>query len=226
MGGALPFLINVGVTLLAGGRVHEVVLRDDLAGVRLCGTGKEGTLRAAAFIVHGGRGDGGIANHIGPLPGNCTHPPRAVADRGHQRQAGGDTHRGSESVAAQPAAMGDPNGEQDGAGQCRESLMRVEERRLAAAISRKDDGAADQSASQENEPADLLGQTAPAQELRRPRNAEHHEGGAPEDVEHDDGFVVKSGSGKGHEEDSAGGQGKAHSNEKSSHGGASAPGRF
>src|SRR5207302_3312920 len=111
-----PLRINVNVTALAGVGLHEI-LRGNLAAV--CGlrrAGKEKSLRAIAFAVHGGRWHLRILDAVRAWPTHFAEPPgRARHDRKRSKQCG-IAQPPSTAARAKPSSHASPlSDEQDNA---------------------------------------------------------------------------------------------------------------
>src|SRR6267378_7201558 len=75
--GALPLLVDVGVAAFAGLRFQKVVGGDVVAVFGLDGAREKFAAGAVAFLIHGGRGDGGVVDAVGIFPGDGAGPQGA-----------------------------------------------------------------------------------------------------------------------------------------------------
>src|ERR1700756_1222138 len=162
--GALPLLVDVRVATLAGLGFQEIVGGDVVAVFGLHGAGEEFAVGAVALLIHGGRGDGGIADAVGIFPGDGADPPGGGGDAREYERNRSEPNASLKEACVQQSARGEPGGGKKENADKAESNVGVEPDFETMRRADFDEDDAERAAGEEEEPAEtrepgFLGET-------------------------------------------------------------------
>src|SRR5208282_3144508 len=126
---AVPLVVDILVTALAGIRFHEELAANFFSTVHLRGAGKKWAGGPVAFAVHGERGQHGIFNAAMLAPAVLAEISSNGREHRQQRQYGGDPNRG---MTGQPSESAQSSGGDQTGAEKTDADVHVDKRPLRA----------------------------------------------------------------------------------------------